>query len=202
MEKSRQLAMDNGQIRYASAKPCPKGHVGERYVKDYKCVTCRISNSSLWIERNKEKHTLYVKKCNAANKVAYAVVRKRKYERNKPKVLEQQKTYRLQNTERIKLRHKKYQSENKALGAAKTARYRAAQAQRTPAWLTGDDHWMIEQAYELAALRTKTFGFLWDVDHIIPLRGRRVSGLHVPENLQVLPASINRSKRNSFEVGA
>jgi hypothetical protein len=202
MENTRQLAMESGQARYASDKPCPKGHVGERYVRDYKCVTCRIKLAALWTERNKDKHAASTKKCAQVKKEAYAETRKNRYERTKPLVLAQQKLYRQQNIERIRLRNKKYCSENLALGAAKTARYRAAQAQRTPNWLTDDDLWLIEQAYEIAALRTKTFGFVWDVDHVFPLRGKLVSGLHTPKNLRVIPASTNRSKRNTFEVTA
>jgi hypothetical protein len=75
-----------------------------------------------------------------------------------------------------------------------------AKIKRTPAWLGEDDLWVIEQAYELAALRTKMFGFQWHVDHKIPLRGKRASGLHVPSNLQVIPGYENSRKSNRMEV--
>lgn len=84
--------------------------------------------------------------------------------------------------------------------AAKETKRRAAKLQRAPAWLTPDEKWMIEQAYELAALRTKMFGFSWHVDHVIPLQGKLVSGLHVPKNLQVIPALVNLQKNNAYEV--
>jgi hypothetical protein len=80
----------------------------------------------------------------------------------------------------------------------KRLRRKTAQKERTPAWLTKDDKWMIREAYSLAALRTKLFGFPWEVDHIIPLRGEYVSGLHVPLNLQVIPKETNRKKGSSF----
>jgi hypothetical protein len=86
--------------------------------------------------------------------------------------------------------------------AATAAKHRAAKMQRTPAWLTEDDYWLIKQAYELAAIRTKLFGFTWHVDHVIPLQGNAVSGLHVPQNLQVIPGAQNIAKNNKFEVTA
>jgi hypothetical protein len=89
-----------------------------------------------------------------------------------------------------------WQKQNPTKVSARTMRRVLAKIQRTPAWLTPDDHWMLEQAYELSAIRTKMFGFQWHVDHIIPLRGKTVSGLHVPWNIQVIPAVENQRKSN------
>jgi hypothetical protein len=70
----------------------------------------------------------------------------------------------------------------------------ADKLRRTPKWLAEEDFWLMGQAYELAQLRNKVTGIQWHVDHIIPLRGANVSGLHVPLNLQVIPAIENISK--------
>lgn len=70
---------------------------------------------------------------------------------------------------------------------------RARKLQATPLWA---NTFFIEEIYHLATLRTKLSGFAWEVDHIVPLQGKRVCGLHVENNLQVIPASKNRSKGN------
>ena len=57
----------------------------------------------------------------------------------------------------------------------------------------------IYEAYELAQLRSKLFGFLWEVDHIIPLVNKQVCGLHVEHNLQVVPAQWNKQKSNKWD---
>lgn len=83
--------------------------------------------------------------------------------------------------------------------AAKTAKRRAAKLLRTPKWLTADDLFIIEEAYHLAKLRTEVIGISWHVDHILPLQGKKVSGLHVPNNIQVIPAKQNLQKSNKCD---
>jgi hypothetical protein len=108
--------------------------------------------------------------------------------------------YRLENPEKRKQTTRNWRQNNKHLVAAAQQRRHAAELKRTPGWLSDDEHWVMQQAYEIAAVRTKLFGFSWHVDHIIPLQGRRVSGLHVPLNLQVIPGVENMRKLNKFEV--
>ena len=79
-----------------------------------------------------------------------------------------------------------------------TAKRRASQLQRTPKWLNEIDFERIENEYRLAALLTKVTRSPWHVDHVIPLQGKFVSGLHVPSNLRVLQASENIAKANKF----
>jgi len=95
---------------------------------------------------------------------------------------------------------KNYRQNNKAKINAKTRKRQAAQINRTPLWLSADELWLIQEIYDLAVIRTNQFGFSWHVDHIVPLQGKLVSGLHVPENLQVIPAIMNIKKHNLFEV--
>jgi hypothetical protein len=96
---------------------------------------------------------------------------------------------------------RKYRQENKGKINALVAARKKIVRQRTPKWLTDDDKWIIKEAYELAALRTKMFGFSWHVDHVIPLQGEKVSGLHIPNNLQVIPGVENIRKKNKVLYG-
>ena len=92
----------------------------------------------------------------------------------------------------------KYQKQNKAKVNALAAKRRAIERQATPKWLTLSQLREMEEMYELAQELTwlNQDGKPFDVDHIIPLQGVNVSGFHVPWNLQLLPASENRRKRN------
>jgi len=75
------------------------------------------------------------------------------------------------------------------------AQRRGAQKQSTPVWA---NRFYMAEAYALARLRTKVTGVKWHVDHIVPIQSKKVCGLHVENNLQVIPASINSSKKNLY----
>lgn len=82
-----------------------------------------------------------------------------------------------------------------ATRAAERRARQAAQMQRTPKWVDLNE---IRKFYRRARELTKQTGSEWHVDHEIPLRGKIVSGLHVAENLRVIPAIPNLSKGSSF----
>jgi hypothetical protein len=168
-----------------------------------------------YAKRNRELAYARVKKWRANNPEAVAVQAKRYVEKHPEKVRVKSLNWKYNNLEKartsnrntatktratkadlIKERKAQYAFKNRSVINAAVARRKAAKLTRTPSWLTIDDHWIIEQAYELAQIRTKMFGFDWHVDHIIPLQGKTVSGLHVPWNLQVIPGVENIRKGN------
>ena len=65
---------------------------------------------------------------------------------------------------------------------------RARLLNATPQWLSAEDHESIAEWYRLATHFGET------VDHIVPLQGKNVCGLHVPWNLQLLPGKENSGK--------
>lgn len=78
-----------------------------------------------------------------------------------------------------------------------TANYRSAKDARQPNWLTAAHLLEMESVYTYCAALRKV-GLDYHVDHVVPLRGSTVSGLHVPWNLQLLPGRDNMRKGNSF----
>lgn len=69
----------------------------------------------------------------------------------------------------------------------------------TPKWLKRDDWILIKMQYRLARYLTKVTGVLWVVDHIIPLQGQGICGLHVPSNLRVITHIENSRKGNRLK---
>ncbi len=97
-----------------------------------------------------------------------------------------------------KARSNKWKSENKDKVNSRESAKRAKKKQRTPNWLTEEDFELIESFYTEAQRRIQATDVKYEVDHIVPLLGKNVSGLHVPWNLQVLTEKENRTKRNKF----
>ena len=135
------------------------------------------------------------------------------YERNKELTKDRARARDIANPEQAATRKAKWREENreahnainrewfannKNKRAAYEGKRRAMQLQRTPAW---DPHaHLIVAKYQLAAMLSQASGTQHHVDHIIPLQGRKVSGLHVFSNLRVIPGSDNVKKSNKFPV--
>jgi 5-methylcytosine-specific restriction endonuclease McrA len=77
-------------------------------------------------------------------------------------------------------------------------KYETKRSRATPDWLS-QDHWdAMDALYLQARAISQSTGVRHEVDHILPLNGKTVSGLHVPWNLQILTQSANVSKSNRY----
>ena len=107
--------------------------------------------------------------------------------------------YRAENPEKERAKKAKWHSEHPAMRKAGIARYRATKLQQSPSWACDA---AIQSVYSYAQLIQNLTGVKIHVDHIVPLQGETARGLHVADNLQILPAVLNLSKSNKFEVMA
>lgn len=179
-------------------KTCTKCQVEKNYSEftrdksrldgyEYVCKSCKKKRSDKYIAGNK----LRIKKYSTAW-----------YKQNKERVKNYGARYRASNkdtvAEKDSARNVEYARNNPDKVAEKCGRRRASKKQRTPPWLTKKHIEEMRGFYRLAKEMEKETGVKHHVDHIIPLQGETVSGLHVPWNLQVLTASDNSRKGNKI----
>lgn len=117
---------------------------------------------------------------------------------NKAHIADYNKTYRENNPDIVRIANKSWRDNNRAHKTALESKRRAKQRNATPAWLTKEQEADIKAMYILAKKLEKLCNISYHVDHIVPLAGKGVCGLHVPWNLQILPASVNIVKSNKY----
>lgn len=139
----------------------------------YRCNNCKVEKTFSEFSKNKSRpngHSHYCKACISA--------------RNKSLVVDHSSHYR-KNAEYYKI---------------KASFRKESVRQATPKCLTKEHKVDIINVYRHAHDCSVVTGEKYHVDHIVPLKGEQVCGLHVPWNLQVLPAEVNIIKSNSFVV--
>jgi len=176
------------------------------------------------IEESRKKTREYLREWRAKNPEKQAAINKKYDEKNRDKRSAYAKQYRKDNPEKVKElfeswakdnpekikeyakkatkawheRNPEYLKEhykaNKERYVAARARRRAAQDSATPTWLTAIDKAMIQEMYDVSEARYIQTGIKHHVDHIVPINGKGVAGMHVPWNLQVITAQENLSK--------
>lgn len=192
---NRTQALRGGLQRYFTGKPCPHGHVAERYVKTWQCVECVSAYASWWATQNPEESKAINEAYRKRNPKLVKAWKSASQKRNRASANARQARYVEANKESVYARTEAWAKSNPAKGAAKTRRRQAAALQRTPAWADQD---AILGMYELAQI-FRNVGLEIEVDHEIPLRGKNVSGLHVHDNLRLIHPIANRIKSNHFQ---
>lgn len=168
-----------------------------------KCTKCLIDRSidNFYISKNKNGYI----RTSTCCKICHREIQKIYSKENRDRLLENNKKWREKNKEHIKAYYKKYSEENKEIILQKAAIFaknnknkvnfknalrRAKKLKATPSWV---DNIKLREIYLNCPKNHH-------VDHIIPLIHEKICGLHVPWNLQYLPASENLSKGNKFHV--
>lgn len=184
---TRKQARHQGLKRYFTGKSCKHGHIFQNYVSTGRCVRCAL-NIGTGEERKK-----YLLK----NKLKIRDRNKEYYKKNKTKFTESSVKRKSTKAKEIVAQKKEYYAKNKAEYLARCRLRQSRLIQRTPAWA---DLKKIEKFYKDRETISNGTGVLHHVDHIIPLQGKTVSGLHVENNLQIIPAKENMSKHNNFYI--
>lgn len=198
--------------RYTSKKPCERCGGFERYSCNRNCCQCRLDYLNQWRKNNKDKaessarknrKIFYIrhkdkikeenKKWDANNREKISEARKKRYKEDGGKRREKNKEYRNNNISTCRSYEEKYRKNNPEKYRASRSLHGQLLRKRKPKWF---DLKKAADVYKMASLMTKSTGVKHHVDHIIPLRGKNVSGLHVHYNLQVITAIDNLRKGN------
>ena len=132
----------------------------------------------------------YCKQCKVKKASAW-------YQDNKEKKRAYDEKRRIEKRHLYRAASKRHRDAHPEKKKADTNKRRAGIRAATPDWA---NKFFMDEAYSLARLRTKLTGIKWEVDHIIPFKNEIVSGLHVENNVQVIPAVDNLMKGNSYDT--
>lgn len=191
---SRAEARENGQPWFYTGVACRRGHLDRRSTANGACYSC----SNL---RDKERRS--------ENITEYREADRRSYWKNVDKKRQRSRQYHANNVDKRKLYDKERYPKEKGQRIERASEWnrnnqhrrvhliaarRAAQHLASPAWLTKTQKDRIKDFYLLRA----AYGRDFEVDHIVPIKGKNVCGLHVPWNLQVLTVIENNRKSNQL----
>lgn len=198
---------------FFTGRPCRRGHVAPKYTSTGGCAECARSKATASYKADPEagrkaakarysadpellKRRVRERRLREPKKVA--AEKRREYERHKSAYLKRTKKWAKENRLRLLETARAWRRKNPDKVALNVASRRATRKLCKPLWLTKAHRGEMELMYAESRRLTDSTGVLHNVDHIIPLCGETVSGLHVPWNLQVITAAENRKKSNAL----
>lgn len=215
---TRAEAKARGLKFYFTGQPCSRGGLAERLVSGNKCQceACKVlalETARRYREENRDKVMECKRRHYGINRDKVLESNRRYWGENRDKVAEQRRCYREESRDKVLDRERRWYKENRDkkmksvrryheknphFKLARVAKRRAAKRERLPAWFGELDQFVMQEAAALAAERTEQTGIEWHVDHMIPMQGRKCSGLHCADNIQVIPARLNLAKNNKM----
>jgi 5-methylcytosine-specific restriction endonuclease McrA len=188
LPKTRAEAKATGAKYYFTGDPCKHGHIAPRKTKGA-CVECLKVE---W-QQAAETRAEYFKEYNRKEEV-----RDKKHDwylENREQVIQTAAT---RPAAVLREYRNAWKAANKTQVLADNKVRRRKHRDATPPWLTRKQKSEIRQLYQIAITMTQTTGEQYVVDHIVPLRGEEVCGLHVPWNLRVITQEENLKKSNKL----
>ena len=188
LPKTRAEAKATGAKYYFTGEPCKHGHTAPRKTKGA-CVEClkaewqegAVSRAGYFTDYNQSEAGLTAKQ--------------EYYKRNKQLVIARAQA---RPVEEQRLYRATWKANNPLQVLADNKVRRRKHRNATPPWLSRKQKSEIRQLYQIAMTMTQTTGEQYVVDHIIPLQGETVCGLHVPWNLRVITQEENLKKSNKL----
>ena len=182
--KTRKEAQALGAKFYFTGEPCIRGHIALRKTKG-SCLECVKEDWAVDNERRKEKP-----KTEAAKAAG-----RRYYEKNRQAVIARAAARPVEEKRRLQAQ---YKDRNVDVVRADTSVRKRRHREATPKWLTPAERLQMRDLYVQARKMTELTRERYVVDHIVPLRGEEVCGLHVPWNLRVITQDENLKKSNKL----
>ncbi|MCU4119299.1 hypothetical protein [Variovorax sp. N23] len=170
-------------------KECEAARARERRANDPECRAKHVAAVTKYQKKRAADDPVF--KAAQAESLRERKLRSRADPIRRERELAKDRAWRKANWDRVK----KYKHKTGALQAAHVARRHAAKLRATPAWSETDK---IKAMYEEARRLEIETGIEYNVDHIVPLRGRNVCGLHVLANLRIVTSFVNKTKANKL----
>jgi hypothetical protein len=174
-------------------RQCKRGH--SDWYPNGKCRACAINRAAEWTRLNLDRAKENWARSHARPEAR--LVKKRNYERNKDAVNLRSKEWHQANPQKVLEINRKWVKSNKHKRAIYNTTRRKAVVMATPKWA---DLKEIEKIYKKSQELTASTGVRYSVDHVIPLKNKSVCGLHVHQNLAVIPYVDNCKKSNCYHV--
>jgi len=186
LPKTRAEAQASGAKYYFTGEPCKHGHIAPRKTKGA-CVECLKAEWQAAAETRADYFRQYNQREEVKDK------KHAWYQENREQVILSAAT---RPAHVLREYRNAWKAANKTQVRADTKARRRKHRDATPVWLSRRQKSEIRQLYQIAITMTQTTGEQYVVDHIVPLRGETVCGLHVPWNLRVITQEENLKKSN------